>query len=126
MRKTALLLVVALLSTSTLAFGQAGSKPAPATQKPATTTKPPTTKPTGKPAPTAKPAAPTAKPVPPPPPAPPSDVRFKSKYTTGDQVTESVTYVSGARERYDLGNMILLRQHDLKRSVQISVDAKTY
>ncbi len=128
MRKTAILLVVALLlsCSSMPAFAQAGSKPAPATQKPApaTTKKPPATT---KPAPTAKPAAPAAKPdPPPPPPPPPSDVRFKSKYTTGDQVTESVTYVSGARERYDLGNMILIRQHDLKRSVQISVDAKTY
>jgi hypothetical protein len=34
--------------------------------------------------------------------------------------------MSGAKERYDLGNMILLRQHDRNRSVQISVDAKTY
>lgn len=127
MRKTALLLVLALLlpCSSRPAFAQAGSKPPAATQKPApaTTKKPATTKP----APTAKPAAPAAKPAPPPPPPPPpSDVRFKSKYTTGDQVTESVTYVSGARERYDLGSMILIRQHDLKRSVQISVDAKTY
>jgi hypothetical protein len=118
MRKTSLLLVIALLSSSTLAFTQTGTKPAPTTKKPAPTT-------TKKPAPTTKPAAPAAKPVPPPPP-PPSDIRFKSKYQTGDQVTQSVTYVSGARERYDLGSMILLRQHDLKRSVQISLDAKTY
>jgi hypothetical protein len=41
-------------------------------------------------------------------------------------VTESVTYIRGVRERYELGDMILLRQHDLKRSVQISPAAKTY
>ena len=125
MRKTVLSLVVAVLclclASSAPLVAQAGTKPAPTTTKkppaPSTSKKPPTT---------AKPAAAPTKPVPPPPPPPPSDLRFKSKYTTGDQVTESVTYISGTRERYDLGNMILLRQHDLKRSVQISVDAKTY
>jgi hypothetical protein len=112
MRKTALILVVALLFPSTLVFAQAGRKPAPATRKPAP------------PAPATTPA-PAAKPIPPPPP-PPSDVRFKSVYTTGDQITESVTSISGTRERYDLGSMVLIRQHDLKRTVQISVAANTY
>src|SRR5580704_14296038 len=59
-------------------------------------------------------------------PAPAADIRFKSKYTTGDQVTESVTYIKGARERYELADMILLRQHDQKRTVQISRSSKTY
>ena len=111
MRRTSLLLVVALLTPSTLAFAQTASKPAPATAAHEAVRAPSTTK---KPAPTAKPAAPAttakpapaAKPEPPPPPPPPSDLRFKSRYTTGDQVTESVTYVSGARERYEA------RQHD--------------
>ena len=70
-----------------------------------------TSAPTRKPA----PAAPATKPAPPAkpePPPPPSDIRFKSKYTTGDQVTESVTYIRGNRERYEIGDMILLRQHD--------------
>lgn len=109
MRRTALVGVLAILFSSTLAFGQAGRKPAPATRKPAP------------PAPATKPAP--AKPEPPP---PPSDIRFKSKYTTGEQVTESVTYIRGNRERYELGEMVLLRQHDLKRSVQISRTANTY
>ncbi len=32
----------------------------------------------------------------------------------------------GSRERYELGDMILLRQHDLKRTVQISRASNTY
>ena len=57
---------------------------------------------------------------PPPPPALPTDVHFKTRYTTGDQVTESTTYIQGNRERYEVGDMILLKQRDLKRTVQIS------
>jgi hypothetical protein len=110
--------LVALLCSSTLVFGQAGQKPAG--QKPAPSTRKPAT---AKPAP-AKPA-PVAKPTPPPPPAP-SDIRFKSKYTTGDQITEGATYLRGSRERYELGDMILLRQHDLKQTVQISRAANAY
>ncbi len=109
MRRNATVVVVAVLFSSTLAFGQAGRKPAPPTRKPAPA------------APATKPAA--AKPEPPP---PPSDIRFTSKYTTGEELTESTTYIRGNRERYELGDMILLRQHDLKRSVQISRAANTY
>ncbi len=108
MRRTAISIVVAVFVSATLTLAQSGRKPAPATRKPAPTA--------------TKPAAP--KPEPPPP--PPSDIRFKSKYTTGDQVTETATYIRGSRERYELGDMILLRQHDLKRSVQIGRAANTY
>lgn len=118
--KNAAVLVAFLLCWPSPAIGQTGQKPAG--QKPApSTTKPSTAKPApAKPA-TAKPA-PAVKPAPP----PPSDVRFKSQYTTGDQVTESATYIRGSRERYELGDMILLRQHDLKQIVQISKAARTY
>ena len=109
MRKTATLTLLAFLFSSALSFAQTGKKPAPPPRKPAA------------PAPATKPAP--AKPEPPP---PPSDIRFKAKYTTGDQVTESVTYIRGNRERYEIGDMILLRQHDMKRSVQISKGANTY
>src|SRR5688572_21941812 len=100
---------IALFCCSTLAFAQAGQKPAG--QKPAPSTRKPAT---AKPA----PAKPAAKPAPEPP--PPSDVRFKSRYTTGDQITEGITYLRGTRERYELGDIILLRQRDLKQTVQIS------
>ncbi len=77
---------------------------------------------------TQKPAAPapaTPKPVEPAPP-PPEDVRFRTIYTTGDQRTESVTYIKGARERFEFQDMVLLKQHDQKRIVQISRSANTY
>jgi hypothetical protein len=77
---------------------------------------------TQKPAPTpAKPAEPVT------PPAPPrEDVRFKSIYTTGALRTETVTLIKGQRERYEFQNMVLLKQHDQKRTVQISTAANTY
>src|SRR5688572_13101267 len=118
MKQAIAVALVAVLCSSPLVYAQAGQKPtgqkpAPSTRKPATA-KPGTTKP-----------APAVKPTPPPPPAP-SDIRFKSRYTTGDQVTEGATYLRGSRERYELGDMILLRQHDLKQSVQISRASNTY
>ena len=111
--KNAVLLLVVLLCGSGPAFGQAGQKPtgqkpAPSTRKPAPP-KPP-------------PPAPAVKPAPP----PPEDIHFKSRYTTGDQITESVTFIRGTRERYELGDMVLIRQHDLKQTVHISVAARTY
>ncbi len=74
------------------------------------------------------PAQPAAKPaVPPPPPKPVArDLRVKTVYTTGDQKTESVTYRKGERERFEFGDVVLLRQHDLKRTVQIMRAANSY
>src|SRR5688500_9918509 len=116
MKNSVAVVLVALLCSSSLAHAQAGQKPAG--QKPAPSTRKPAT---AKPAPT-KPA-PAVKPAPPP---APSDVRFKSQYTTGDQVTEGMTYLRGNSERHERGDMILLRQHDLKQSVQISRTANAY
>ncbi|MEO6222303.1 MAG: hypothetical protein ABIP90_03570 [Vicinamibacterales bacterium] len=56
----------------------------------------------------------------------PMDVHFTSKYTSGDEATESSTYIKGNRERYELGDMILLKQPDQKRTVQISRASNTY
>jgi hypothetical protein len=53
-------------------------------------------------------------------------VRFKSIYTTGGQRTETVTFIKGQRERYEFQDMVLLKQHDQKRIVQISRAANTY
>jgi hypothetical protein len=77
---------------------------------------------------TPQPTAPATKPaeqVKPPAP-PPEDVRFKSIYTTGGQRTETVTFIKGQRERYEFQDMVLLKQHDQKRIVQISRAANTY
>ena len=98
-----------------------GQKPA-APQRPAA----PTTKP---PAPTAKPpASATAKPAEPVPPPKPvaQDLRMKTVYSTGGQKTESVTYRKGQRERFEFGDIIVLKQPDLKRTVQIMRAANTY
>jgi hypothetical protein len=90
-----------------------GTKPAPKTAKPPAKTAPATKKP---------PAAPAAAPMP----APPSDVRYKTKYTAGDQVSESTSFFTDNRERYELGEIILIKQRDQKRSLQISRSANTY
>jgi len=92
---------------------------------------------TQKPAPKApvKPSAPaTAKPVAtappattkPPAPPPPEDLHFKTVYTNGDQKTETVTYIKGDRERFEFQDMVLLKQHDQKRTIQIMKTANTY
>src|SRR5687768_9101459 len=55
------------------------------------------------------------------------DLRMKTVYTTGGvQKTETVTLRKGERERFEFGEVILLRQHDLKRTVQIIRSANTY
>jgi len=52
---------------------------------------------------------------------------MKTVYTASDQKTESVTYQKGARERFEFGSdVILLKQHDLKRTVQIMRAANVY
>src|SRR5688572_25285639 len=117
-RLSALALTVALAVPVAAAQAQTQkppAKPAPSTAKPST----------AKPS-TAKPAAPTAKPAPEPAPPPPQDVRFKSVYTNGDMKTESVTYIKGERERYEFQDMVLLKQPDQKRTIQISKTANTY
>src|SRR5690349_18778303 len=114
-----------LLSLQTAPQGATPAKPAGQKPKPP----PPRAKPA---APQPKPAARTAAPAPLPPvaaapaPPPPLDLRFKTTYSTGAQRTESVTYMKGARERFEFADMVLIKQHDEKRTVQISSSAKTY
>lgn len=107
-------IVVAMLALASPAALAQGTKPAPKTAKPP-----------AKPAAKAPAAQKPTTPVPAPPP-PPTDVRYTTKYTTGDQVTDSATFITDHRERYELGDVILLRQHDQKRNVQISKSANTY
>ena len=108
--------------TPALALGPAPAAAQSQTQKPPARSAPSPAKPsTAKPAPTAKPETAKA----PTPPAP-QDVRFKSIYTAGDMKTESVTYMKGERERYEFQDMVLLKQPDQKRTIQISKTANTY
>jgi hypothetical protein len=106
------ILIAALTLVCSPALAQ-GTKPAPKTQKPPAKSAPATKKPS--------PAA--AMPAPPP---PPTDVRYKTKYTTGAETTESVTFITDQRERYELGDIILIRQRDHKRNVQFSRSANSY
>ncbi len=108
------LIVTFALVAPALAFGQ-GTKPAPKTAKP-----PAKAAPAPK-----KPAAPAAA-IPAPPPAPPSDVRYKATYAHDDLKTDSATFVRDSRERYELGDTILIKQFDQNRTVQISRGANTY
>ena len=118
---TARLRISALIATfalvgSPLAFAQ-GTKPAPKTAKPPAKSAPGAKK-------TVAPAV--ATPTAPPPLPPPSDVRFKTTYVNGEQSTQSSSYVREDRERYELGDTILIKQHDQKRVVQISLASNTY
>jgi len=114
--------LAAILSASTVRAqttqrpgGRAQTPARPATQKPAPQKRTPAGQTTQKPAEPALPPKPVAQ-----------DLRFKTVYTTGDQRTESVSYQKGSRERYEFADMVLLKQHDLKRIVQISRGANTY
>jgi len=101
------------LAGAPLAIAQ-GTKPAPKTAKPPAKSAPATKKPVT-----------ALVPPPAPPPPPPSDVRFKSTYVNGEQTTASATYIGEHRERYELGDTILIKQKDQKRIVQISLASNT-
>ena len=80
---------------------------------------------------TAKPATPaTAKPAPPAPaPAPPkpaTDVRLRTSYTHGAQVSQNVTYLQGPRQRVEFPGVVSIDQCDLKRAVMLNASAKRY
>jgi hypothetical protein len=104
------ILIATLALVCSPVFAQ-GTKPAPKTAKPP-----------AKAAPAAKkPAAPAPAPTP-----PPSDVRYKTRHTSGEEVTESVTFISDRRDRYELGDIVLIKQRDQKRNIQISRAANSY
>ena len=107
------ILITSLALVCSPVFAQ-GTKPAPKTAKPP-----------AKAAPAAKKPAAPAPAAPAPPPAP-SDVRYKTKYTTGTEATESVTFITDQRERYELGDIVLIKQRDQKRNIQISRTANSY
>src|SRR5690348_10178134 len=105
-------LITTLVLVWSPVFAQ-GTAPAPKTQKPPAKAAP------AKKAAAPAPAAPAA-------PPPPSDVRYKTKYTTGADTNESVTFITGQRERYELGDIVLIKQRDQKRNIQISRTANSY
>lgn len=103
------------------------AKPSPtAKPTPTPTSKPATTKPvTAKPA--TQTAKPTASPTPTPTPSkPPTDVRMKTSFTQGAQVSENTTYLQGPRQRVEFPGVTNLDQCDLKRSVMLNSADKKY
>ena len=84
---------------------------------------------------TQKPPARPAAPAPTParvaqPDAPPRvvarDLRFRTVYTTGDQRTETASFQKNGRERFEFADMVVLKQPDLRRTIQISRAANSY
>ncbi len=114
--RLSVLIAAFALAGSPFALAQ-GTQPAPKTAKPPAKSAPAAKKPVA-------PAVVT--PPAPPPPPPPSDVRFQTTYVNGDQTTTSSTYIADHRERYELGDTILIKQPDQKRVVQISLASNTY
>lgn len=57
-----------------------------------------------------------------------ADVKIKSRQTAAGQSYENTTYIKGKRQRTESmgGRMITLTQCDLRRSVQLNPQAKTY
>ena len=51
---------------------------------------------------------------------------MKTAYTTAGQKTESVTYRKGQRERFEFGDVIVIKQNDLKRTLQVMTAANSY
>ena len=57
-----------------------------------------------------------------------ADVKIKAKQTMGGQSYENTTYIKGKRQRSEQmgGMMVSLTQCDLRRSIQMNPNAKTY
>lgn len=124
------------VAASTLVAQQATPPPTPPakpspTAKPAPTTQAKPTTPAAKPGTTtAKPAAspaPTPPPAPPPPPPKPAtDVKLKTQYQNGAQLSENLTYLQGPRQRVEFPGVVSIDQCDLKRSVMLNASDKKY
>ncbi len=108
-----------------VAGGSTSLRAAQTTQKPPTQTAKPPQKPPVQPAKPAEPVKAPAAPAPAPPPVP-QDLKYGATYTAEGFKTESVTYVKGQRERFEFQDIVLLKQHDQKRTIQIMKAANTY
>jgi hypothetical protein len=112
-RPFSIVALAAVLSVG-LAASDAQTKPKPAPQKPIPQ----------KPVPP-KPVA-AAAPVKPEPPPPARDVRVKTAYTHGPQISQNVTYLQGDRQRVEFPGVVTIEQCDLKRTVMLNTSAKRY
>ncbi len=114
-RPFAVFALAALLAATVAASGDPQAKP-----------KPPPRKTAPKPAAVAPAPVVAPEPEPPPPPPPATDVRIKTAYTQGSQVSQNTTYLQGARQRVEFPGVVTLDQCDLKRSVMLNTSAKRY
>src|SRR4051812_19619619 len=105
----------AALSTTLVASQQ--TKPKPAPKAPATKSSTPKTVTPATPAPAPKPEAP---------PPPPTDVRLKTAFTQGAQVSQNVMYLHGTRQRMEFPGVVSIDQCDLNRSVMLNAAAKKF
>jgi hypothetical protein len=97
---------------------QAQQTPPPKPKPPVASPKPPVASP--KPTPVAAaPAAPADQAAPP-------DLKYTAVYVADGVRTETVTYIKGERERFEFKDLVLLKQPDQKRTVQIMTPANTY
>ena len=104
-----------LLAALSIAWPASAQTPAP---KP---------KPTRKPAVAAKPAVEkTAEVAPPVPAPPPTDVKVRTTYVSGAQVSENTTYLKGVRQRFEFPGITMIAQCDLKRSVELQDATKHF
>src|SRR5258705_1865253 len=118
-------ILVLAVWASPILHAQTPAKPAAQTKTPPKPPARPSARPPV-PAPAPKGAAPKGAELAFPPKPVAEDLHYKATYTTGDQRSESATYLKGERERFEFADMVLLKQHDLKRTVQVSRAANTY
>src|SRR3954462_8275373 len=100
-----------LLAGLSIGWSVSAQTPVP---KPKPARKPAVAKPSTAP----KPADKTAAVVPPAPP-PPTDLKIRTKYVSGPQISENTTYFKGVRQRFEFPGITMITQCDLKRSVQL-------
>jgi len=113
------IVMLALVAGGSTTLRAAQTTQKPPTQKPPTQTAKPPQKPV------AQPAKPAEQPKAPAPPVP-QDLKYAATYTADALKTASFTFVKGPRERYEFQDIVLLKQHDQKRTIQIMKAANTY
>lgn len=55
-----------------------------------------------------------------------ADVTVVSRYTAGGDTTETKTYISAARQRFETGGAVIIHQCDRKRMIDVDSETKTF
>ena len=55
-----------------------------------------------------------------------ADIKIRTKYTSGAQVSEITTYVKGERQRVEFPGVVSIEQGDLAQTIVVNLAAKTY